>query len=44
MSPYIYYSHLINQYGHANKPEGYRFPHYSEFGFIAAFMVLYGII
>lgn len=44
MSPYIYFSHLINQYGQANKPQGYRFPHYSEFATIAAFVALYAVI
>ena len=30
LTPYLYYSHQLNVYGHKNKPEGFDFPYYKE--------------
>ena len=29
--PYLYYAAFVYNYGHARQPEGFEFPHISEF-------------
>lgn len=44
MTPFLYTTHLIQVYGQANKPEGYRFPEYKEFSTLLAFLLLWGVV
>lgn len=44
MSPFLYTTHLIQVYGQANKPEGYRFPEYKEISILVAFILLWGVV
>jgi len=42
--PFLYYAHVVYTWGHANKPQGYKYPEYKQLWMTGVGAVCFGVL